>query len=208
MSRIIFANRSRDARWVSSYSHNLLLSLMHAAGVLEVVVTSSYRSPEDQARVMYANLTASHSRRSMYKPMGQQVEAVYRQHEAAVKTGLEQGFDPRKPLPTPQRIQQAMAQRIHAIQDEHGVGCVSSHQCDPRLVNVFDLAASSIQPASALPLFIRLLTESILVRRIGLPAGLPATSAKHFRETSHCLHLEIPQPFRADVTGDSARNLA
>ena len=196
--QVAFANSRRDKQYVSDYSMVLLHSLMQQAGIRAIVITSTYRSPESQARVMYDNLAKSKSAKSMYAKHGKAVEAVFSQHKQTALKGIAEGFDPRRPLPLPGFTQAAMARQIRDLEQQHGEGCVSRHQADPKLINVLDIAEASVSPHGSIDNFLDVLTDSHLIARIGLPKGSATFHTKHFVETSPCIHLEIPQPSQAD----------
>ena len=193
---IEFQYPARDEKYVSRYSKDLLQQCMKASGLAKIIITSTYRSPEDQARVMLDNLSPT---RTMYRGPGQDVEALgkqYARERAAFEQGSLYGFNPNKPLPTtsqPRRVvEAAMAARIHRHEAILGPGCVSHHQLNPIECNVIDISPRPI-PLPILQKFVGALTSSPLISRIGLPACVPKTHPKHFRETARCLHVEIPQ---------------
>ena len=169
---------------------------MRASGVRVVWITSTYREPKEQARVMFENLSdpSNRGKKSMYKAHGQQVEAVYREFEAGAVRGFSVGFDPAKPFPSPSRAMAGMEARILELEAQFDTGCVSKHQVDPSVLNVIDISARRLEPNGNLSAFVRVLTDSMLVSRIGLPKEEERYHTKHFRESVSCLHLEIPQP--------------
>lgn len=196
---IQFANPARDGQHVSGYSKTILSACMKRAGVQSIMITSTYRSPGDQARVMLDN--ADKQSGWMYKAHGHEVEKVARDNQAVVaqvQKGLQNGFDAKKPLPGPTKtrsqLQSEMILKIHELERKFGVGCVSKHQTDPKKMNVIDIDPKSVQPAKALGDFIKALTGDLHIQRIGLPGGAKKYSEKHFVESVGCLHVEIPQP--------------
>jgi hypothetical protein len=154
---------------------------MLASGVTKVNVTSTYRSPTDQVRVMLGNYTPG---KTMYRALGRKVEAVA---AASHYTAADSGTDKEA------SVEAAMLTELERLEHVHGVGCVSHHQKDPSQSNVIDIAAASVRPQSKLPDFVRQLTNSVFIERLGLPKSMKPYSHKHFHETAHCLHLEIPQ---------------
>ncbi len=195
---INFAHQARDAQHVSGYSKAILANCMRVAGVQSITITSTYRSPKDQGRVMLDN--ASRQSGWMYKEHGHAVEKIARDSLSAnrrVQDGLAKGFDPQRPLPGPTKshaeTQSEMILKIHELERKFGVGCVSKHQTDPKKTNVIDIDPKSVKPFSALAPFIKALTGAQHVERIGLPGGARKYSKKHFVESVGCLHVEIPQ---------------
>jgi hypothetical protein len=193
--KISFDNKKRDEKWVSSYSLNILRSIMASSGVTSIVITSTYRSEEDQARVMYGNLTPG---KSMYGGKGQAVEAVGLAMVEEAKRGCMHGFSPNTGIPTPSLIQASMAKQIHALEGKFGIGCVSRHQLRPSEMNVIDISERLVRPHKSIDDFIKILTASKFIERIGIPKGKKAISTKQFVETQHCIHLEILQPQKND----------
>jgi hypothetical protein len=203
---IVFTNPARDERHVSAWTFALLESLMARAGVKRIYITSTYRSPLDQARVMHGNLTPG---KSMYAGYGRRVEQVARnialmdQAVAAVAEaiGSMPGVKPVGYTPHSQsQVIAEMAAEIERLEAQHGQGCVSKHQMDPARMNVVDIGSRTVTPQSALGAFIAALTASSRIERIGLPKGSKPTHRKHFVETQACIHLEIPQPNDAPVS--------
>jgi hypothetical protein len=195
---IVFTDPPRDEGHVSSWTLALLGSLMATARVTRVYVTSTYRSPQDQARVMLGNLTPG---KSMYAGYGQRVERVAQNIVlidnvlSIVSDSLRESGFAAKPHVRHSRddLVRAMASEIERLERHHGEGCVSRHQADPNLLNVVDLAAGAVTPQGRLSAFIDVLTRSPRIARIGLPKGSTATHGKQFVETQNCIHLEIPQ---------------
>jgi hypothetical protein len=197
---IVFSNPSRDESHVSGWTLALLETIMGRAGVKRIYITSTYRSPHDQARVMRVNLTG---KKSMYGGHGRRVEAVARNIVLIDKVGAIladaigklPGVEPTGyTMHSRDEIVASMAEEIEALERQHGQGCVSRHQIDPMLINVLDISSAAIAPRTALAPFIAALTAAPWIARIGLPKGSKATHSKHFVETQPCIHLEIPQP--------------
>jgi hypothetical protein len=206
---IVFTDPQRDEGYVSSWTLAVLGSLMTAAGVTRVYITSTYRSPRDQARVMLGNLTPG---KSMYAGYGRRIEKVAQNIalmdevlSAVSESMQESGFavTPYKKR-SKDEIVVAMSEEIEKLERQHGQGCVSRHQADPGLLNVIDIAARTVAPAGKITAFIEVLTRSPRISRIGLPKGSKATQGKQFVETQNCLHLEIPQPNDAPFGGNDS----
>jgi hypothetical protein len=125
------ANAKRDA--LTAYSRRVLQDIMQAAGVNRVVISSTSRSPSEQARVMFNNLEqygVEHQKR-LYGAGGDQVIEVYRKAKRAGKDKTE--------------IRALMTQEIVRI----GATRVSRHASDPNVLNVFDVAPNSITRKAA-----------------------------------------------------------
>lgn len=196
---IVYARKS-DKKYIADVTENVVRGLMRSAGVERVTVTSTYRSPEQQASIMYdvavrSDLKSPGTQKSMYKKAtGDQVMQIARNDIRAIKEGIAEGFDPGKPMPFPSATKEAMAASIDRLELEHGMGCVSRHQKLMPNLNVFDLAVSDFQPASALDTFIETLTASGFVKALGIPKGKKAFSSKHFVESEACIHVEMSVP--------------
>ena len=82
---------------------------MAAANVAKLIISSTQRSPADQARVMYNNLETQGvaAQRKLYKPPGQAVIDVYVAGKAAKKT--------------PDAIKAAMTAKINELGPENGL---------------------------------------------------------------------------------------
>jgi transglycosylase-like protein with SLT domain len=159
---IAFAERAR-AEDVTAYSRGILADILRRAKLERALVSSTRRSPADQARVMYANLEqhgAEHGKR-LYKGAGQKVVDTY----VAAKRG---GKDAAS-------VQAAMVDTIDAVGPEK----VSKHAADPKRLNVFDVAPSSIRDPAAFESAVR---GERRVARFLVPPSDPG------------YHLEIPQP--------------
>ena len=119
---------SADASVVSEHSRDVLRSVLDAAGIGSCVVTSTVRSPARQARTMYVNIEATSIERqlALYCAAGDVVI-----HEYQRLKPLGHGRD---------TIISAMEAKIIEL----GPGSVSKHCADPLLLNVIDIAPSSI----------------------------------------------------------------
>lgn len=207
---IVFTDPARDERHVSAWTLAVLEALMARAKVTRIHITSTYRGPLDQARVMYGNLTPG---KSMYAGDGRRVEQVAQnivlvdKAVMAVAEGLSKmpGLTPTRYTPrSSHQIVSAMANEIERLEAQHGQGCVSRHQIDPARMNVLDISTRLLMPHSSLATFIAVLTASPRIERIGLPVGSTRTHRKQFVETQPCIHLEIPQPNDAPGLGGAS----
>jgi len=148
---------------MTEYSLRVLTDILMNAGLTRVLISSTARTPADQARAMYDNLVAygvAHQKR-LYGAAGDQVIDVYVASKAAGRS--------------PTQIQQDMVEKIIAI----GPTRVSRHASDPRVLNVFDVAPSSVSDKAA---FEAAIAAEQRVSRYFFPPDDPG------------YHLEIPQP--------------
>ncbi|MFP2903855.1 hypothetical protein ACLESD_02040 [Pyxidicoccus sp. 3LFB2] len=113
---------------VSAHSRQVLSEIMATAGVSDVRVTSTARTPEAQARAMYDNLQSQgvQAQRDLYGRYGDQVIDAY---EASVQAGLSRDA-----------TLQAMVDRINEV----GPSNVSRHLADPAVRNIIDISPRSI----------------------------------------------------------------
>jgi len=148
---------------VTPFSRQVLTDIMGKAGLGRVVISSTSRNASEQARVMYQNLEkfGVEHQKKLYAAAGDQVIEVYRKAKAEGKT--------------PDAIRELMTQEIVRI----GPTRVSRHASDPQVLNVFDVAPSSVANRSAFEQAVR---AEPRVAKFLLPPGDPG------------YHLEIPQP--------------
>jgi hypothetical protein len=112
------------AESVTAYSMALVKALMLIAGVESLSISSAYRSPEDQARVMYDNL--EQGKRIKYAPAG---SAVVKKYDASHKAGH-----------SPAVTKQSMVNEIYRLGPEE----VSKHASAPGWLNVIDIQPSTV----------------------------------------------------------------
>jgi hypothetical protein len=129
---IVFGPNAKSSD-VSEYSLGVLQDVMAAANVAKLTISSTQRSPADQARVMFNNLETQGvaAQRKLYKPPGQAVIDVY----VAGKAANESADD----------IKAEMTAKILEL----GPETVSHHAADPKVLNVFDVAPSSVSNVAA-----------------------------------------------------------
>jgi hypothetical protein len=113
---------------LTDFSRGVLTDILRAAGLSRAVISSTSRSPADQARVMFANLEREgiEAQRRLYREPGRKVIEVYRQGKLAGKGAA--------------AIQALMTAEIVRL----GPTTVSRHASDPKILNVFDVAPGSI----------------------------------------------------------------
>lgn len=165
MPVIQFSNPARDLAKVTQYSLKVLQDIMSVSGVPRVIITSTARTPAEQARIMFENIERhgiDHQKR-LYGNYGDRVIDHY--------LILKQSGKNRSEIIT------GMTAKIYQL----GPGKVSRHVGDPLKLNVVDIAPSSIEvPRRAV--FEDAIKNEARVSRFLLPPGDPA------------YHLEIPQP--------------
>lgn len=165
MPVITFLNPARDANTVSLYSKKVLEDILKKAGITQVTITSSARTAQDQARIMYGNITrhgVAHQKK-LYGPYGDKVIDEYSSLHAAGKSQAD--------------IISGMSAKITSL----GPGNVSKHAADPKKLNVVDIAPSSINLALRKK-FEAAVKADTRVSKFLTPPGDPA------------YHIEIPQP--------------
>ncbi|OWP82742.1 hypothetical protein BWK59_14260 [Flavobacterium davisii] len=152
------ANRN----YVSTHTVGILNRIAKEANVNSLTITSTLRSPEDQVRAMYNNLQRQGVKRQkqLYGSAGDQVIDLYA--KAKLK-GL-----------SADEIKAKMLEKIMGI----GPSKVSKHCGDPNVLNVIDIAPSTIVNKRS---FINAVSGSQEVSKFLQPPTDPA------------YHLEIPQ---------------
>lgn len=158
---IEFASTANAAD-VTPYSRQVLEDILRTAGLKSAVISSTSRDPANQARVMFNNLEkyGVEHQKKLYSAAGDQVIDVYARSKAANKTS--------------EQIKADMERKIREI----GPTKVSRHASDPKVLNVFDVAPSSIKDKRA---FEEAVKGDKRVSKFLVPPGDPG------------YHLEIPQ---------------
>jgi hypothetical protein len=156
---------------MTDYSVNLITNVSIELGDDEIIVTSTYRSPSEQARVMYELLERDGEKggvdyaKKLYGRSGDLVIDVYDE----LINGENQ---------TPESIKNAMRDKILEV----GPGSVSKHSSAPNKLNTIDISSGSINNNDLLEkIFRRLKDEGILRKYIPVP-----------KDPAH--HIEIIQP--------------
>ncbi len=113
---------------VTNFSLKVLEDILQAAGLNSALISSTSRTPADQARVMFNNIEATSvaAQKRLYAAAGDAVIDAYSAAKSARKTPIE--------------IKAAMEAKIIAL----GPTKVSHHAADPNVLCVFDVAPSSI----------------------------------------------------------------
>ena len=147
---------------LTTLSRGVLVDVLRTAALRSALVSSTSRSPRDQARVMYDNLERHgvEHQKKLYGPAGDKVIDVYAASKRAGKRPEDIRFD--------------MEEKIRDL----GPSNVSRHAADPRLLNVFDVAPTSIGDKAG---FERAVKGDRRVAKFLVPPTDPG------------YHLEVPQ---------------
>lgn len=164
--KIDFAS-SANQDVVSSHTEDVLSGILTAAKSSSCFITSTSRTPADQARVMFDNIAAHGvaAQKSLYAAAG---DAVIDEFVKAKKAGKNSAG-----------IKAAMEAKIITV----GPGKVSHHCADPAILNVVDVAPSSIAKKDAFEKAVHAALGKGAVSRFLTPGG-----------GDPAYHLEIPQP--------------
>lgn len=153
---------------VTEYSLNVLKDILFKANIKSVTISSTGRDATNQARVMYDLIEqrgglkgGTDYAKNLYGINGGRVIDVYKQMKKEGKSADE--------------IKAGMKNKI----DELGATNVSAHAADPKVLNVFDIAPSSMSNRSQ---FEAMVAADKRVRKFLKPPSDPG------------YHLEIPQP--------------
>jgi hypothetical protein len=119
---------------MAGWAEDLFCNILSQVGIMGVIITSTKRTPHDQARIMYENLDGPHSNKQeyierqlrLYGTAGDQVIHVF-EHQLSMGAGRDSAI-------------RAMEDEIIAI----GPQKVSAHCCTIPNREVFDVAPSSI----------------------------------------------------------------
>ena len=151
---------------------NVIKDMLRNSNNFSARITSTARTPKDQARAMYNNLIGSPqniiTQRNLYRPPGQQVIDVFEKEQQAGKTKVE--------------ILNAMEAKIWEL----GPGKVSRHCADFTKLVVLDIAPSSIKHKS------EFVTEVKSDERVSKFLG-PSSGDRAY-------HIEIPNKSSNDTT--------
>ncbi|HEX8197798.1 MAG TPA: hypothetical protein VF571_16525 [Pyrinomonadaceae bacterium] len=151
---------------VSQHTISILKEILNHAGLSSCLITSTSRTPAEQARAMYNNIvaTGADKQRELYAAAGDMVIDEYEKAKKAKKSEAQ--------------IKAAMEAKIIAI----GPTKVSHHCADPTKMNVVDIAPSSISNKHAFENAVQTaLNRKDIIRFFAPRNGDPA------------YHLEIPQ---------------
>ena len=169
-NNIVFGPKAKSGD-VSPFTLTVLQDIMRTANVARITITSTQRSPQDQARVMYDNIVREGvaAQKALYKAPGQSVIDAYVTAKNAGKS--------------PDDIKAAMVARILEVGPEK----VSRHAADPKVLNVFDISPTSVSASQdQQQAFVRAARSDQRVAKVLTPA-----------DNDPAFHLEIPQPRQA-----------
>lgn len=164
MSIISFLNFNRDSSKVSTYTREVLTDIMKTSGITKITITSTARTANDQARIMFENIEqrgVSHQK-NLYSSYGDKVIDHYSKLKKNGKSKKE--------------IIGGLTSKINAL----GPRNVSRHAGDPNKINVVDIAPSSINVADR-KRFESAVSKDSRVSKFFTPPKDPA------------YHLEIPR---------------
>ena len=152
---------------VSVFTIGVLTDILRAAGLDACLVTSTSRTPADQARIMFGNITSKgvQSQMKLYAAPGRAVVQTYVQAKNAGKSK--------------DQIIAAMLAKINAL----GPGTVSHHCADPAKLNVVDVAPSSVANQGAFVKAVNAAKAKGTVSKFLTPGN-----------SDPAFHIEIPQP--------------
>ena len=140
---------------VTNFSLKVLEDILQAAGLTGALITSTARTPADQARVMFDNIQSQGvaAQKKLYAAAGDMVIDEYVKAKKAGKSEIE--------------IKAAMEAKIIAI----GPTKISHPAADPNVLCVFDVAPSSIAKKAA---FEKAVRADKRVKKFILPPVDPA----------------------------------
>jgi hypothetical protein len=118
---------------VTNFSLQVLEDILQAARLNTALISSTARTPAEQARVMFNNIEAAG------------VAAQKKLYAAAGDSVIDEYVAAKKAKKTPVEIKAAMEAKIIAV----GPTKVSHHAADPNVLCVFDVAPSSISNKAA-----------------------------------------------------------
>ena len=118
---------------VTNFSLLVLEDILQKAGLTSATISSTARTPAEQARVMFSNIetTSVAKQKQLYAAAG---DLVIDEYVKAKKAGK-----------TPVEIKAAMEAKINEL----GPTKISHHAADPNVLCVFDVAPSSIAKKAA-----------------------------------------------------------
>jgi hypothetical protein len=125
------SNAKQDV--VPEYAKSVLAEIAGAAGLADVLVSSTQRTPAEQARVMYDNC-ARHGPASQHDLYGSYGDKVIDVYQAGTDAGR-----------TMDQIRGDMTTKIIELGPQN----VSRHTADPRKLAVIDVAPSSVRDTAA-----------------------------------------------------------
>jgi hypothetical protein len=147
---------------------------MREAGVTSVWITSTYRDASDQARAMVQNIEkhGAASQKTLYrgKP-GAELVDLYVREQAALDDAASRGIDTgvKSAFARQRHLMRVLEQKI----EDMGADKISRHSGLQAILNVFDVAPSSMTPDKR-PAFLKAARSDPRVSRIIPPPKDPA----------------------------------
>lgn len=160
---------------VSNFSKGVLSDILKSAKIKSCMITSTQRSPEDQARVMYDNLVfygVTHQKK-LYGPFGDKVIEVYVQLKKSGESAS--------------TIKNAMVRKVIEL----GPAKVSKHCADPDVVNVIDISPKSISDKES---FQKAVSKDSRVSKFITPPTDPSYHLEINQPQGQVHHLHQPSP--------------
>jgi Domain of unknown function (DUF4157)/Lipase (class 3) len=161
---ITFSGQSAKEATFKPYTRGVLEDIMRKAGVSSCTITSTTRTPHDQARIFYMQLIGE-LQSAAYAAPGEAVKAV---GQKAIQDGKTRD--------------QAIAAMEAKILTFDPLSKVSKHLADPDVLNVFDVAPNSI-PSDKQQAFVDAVTSDARVSKFLHPGN----------STDPAYHIEVPQ---------------
>jgi N-acetylmuramidase/Domain of unknown function (DUF4157)/Lipase (class 3) len=161
---ITFSGQSAKEATFKPYTRGVLEDIMRKAGVSSCTITSTTRTPHDQARIFYMQLTGE-LQSAAYAPPGEAVKAVGQKAINNSKTRAE--------------TIAAMEAKIRTFDP---LSKVSKHLADPDVLNVFDVGPNSVSSGKQ-QAFVDAVTSDPRVSKFLHPGN----------STDPAYHIEVPQ---------------
>jgi hypothetical protein len=164
-----------DANSLSATTIDIVKDSLRAAGARTATITSTARTPADQARAMFQNLT--NPARSVAQNVANQLALYAAAGDAVINVFVAQtqGMTREQILANSATIRAAMVAEIN----NQGPQNVSRHCADPNVVNVADIGASAFNASNG-PLFVAAIRPRV-------------TRLLDERNSNNCYHIEVVQ---------------
>ncbi|MDT5261453.1 MAG: hypothetical protein QOC61_457 [Acidobacteriota bacterium] len=152
---------------VSVHTIGVLTDILRAAACDSCIITSTSRTPAEQARIMFSNIKSQGvaKQKALYAAAGDSVIDEFVRAKNAGKSD--------------DQIRAAMEAKIRAVGPEK----VSHHCADPAKLNVVDIAPSSIAKKQAFQTAVNAAQKQGKVSKFLTPGN-----------NDPAFHIEIPQP--------------
>jgi RHS repeat-associated protein len=172
-SKILSLSNTVTQEYVTDYSASVISDMLENSGNSSALISSAYRPPSEQARVMYENIQKKglDYNYNLYQDAGDDVIDTY------------VNFSPEYNCSKGECIE-AMTKTIEKV----GAGNVSKHSSNPQEYNVLDIAPNSINNNGAFKQVLKQNSQNYdggkaapIKKYVGIP-----------EDPAH--HIEIPQP--------------